>query len=143
MKKPSSINTMLPLLISVLIGSVPLVLDWASPEQHYCYWPRVSPSHLPRLPLAEAALFHTSSRALIGGEVSTFTPRTWPPLATGTTRHWSYTAHCIINSSSSRSKLLLTMFIFNIMQETNGLNLIKYIMITKHSLKLHRRLSCY
>ena len=66
-----------------ILGSSPLVLDWASPEQHYCYWPRVSPSHLPRLPLAEAALFHTSSRALIGGEVSTFTPRTWPLLATG------------------------------------------------------------
>ena len=77
-----------------ILSSVPLVLDWASPEQHYCYWPRVSPSHLPRLPLAEAALFHTSSPAVIGGEVSTFTPRTWPPLATGTTRHWSYTAHC-------------------------------------------------
>ena len=97
-----------------ILSSVPLVLDWASPEQHHCYWPRVSPSHLPRLLLAEAALFHTSSRLLIGGEVSTFTPRTWPPLATG---HHPTLAHCTSSPQPAGKGIkLLTMIILRCME---------------------------
>ena len=109
-----------------ILSSVPLVLDWASPEQHHCYWPRVSPSHLPRLLLAEAALFHTSSRLLIGGEVSTFTPRTWPLLATGHHPTLHYTGPTTSPQPAGAGFRLLIMFIFRseACRETNELNLL-------------------
>ena len=146
-KKPSSINTVLPLLISVFSAAPP-----------WC-WTGHPPAAL--LLLAEGVTFTPPSPPIGGGStISHLVPGCdwwrgvnihtshlattghWHHPTLATTPHWSCTLH-IITSSSSRSKLLLTMFIFNIMQETNGLNLIKYIMITKHSLKLHRRLSCY